>query len=114
MTLYTNNSISDEVVDDYCNSILKNLHKSFSIQNIDETVVKNALHNSFGNGDIPLIQLDVLVGENSNLRINGSIFATTDVYKDKNAIKNIFIASIKYLAEISSDELTKALLPLNR
>ena len=76
-------------------------------------MLKEALHHSFQQGDIPLIQLDLSTGNLSNVLINGMAFAQTDLYQETGAICEIFKNTIHYLAEFSADELIETFLPVN-
>ena len=113
LSIYVDYEDKDRIADDYCNLIQENLKTTFFIQNIQENVLKEALHHSFQQGDIPLIQLDLSTGNLSNVLINGMAFAQTDLYQETGAISEIFKNTIHYLAEFSADELIETFLPVN-
>ena len=113
LSIYVDYEDKDRIADDYCNLIQENLKTTFFIQNIQENVLKEALHHSFQQGDIPLIQLDLSTGNLSNVLINGMAFAQTDLYQETGAICEIFKNTIHYLAEFSADELIETFLPVN-
>lgn len=97
-----------EVTKEFSSKIREAATRDFSIQNLDLDILEAGLSDSFSQGDIPLLQLQVVAGGLSALKINNIGFAVTDLYNDREAIKNVCRACIEYMADLDKPAIIDA------